>query len=556
MQRALGAALIGGIAAVSALVVAKEVDVAAGLVGHWKLAGDARDYSGSDNHATNRGADLEAAGPRGTPRTAARFDGRGAYLEVAASDTLRLGHGDLTAAAWVHVDPADDDLPGDILSKFDPASRRGFNFGILTAHSPTCQANRRQVHFGIDNGRLEPQWTDCGRPGNSVYVMALTVHDGGLYAGTCEPGADEAGHVYRYEGEQQWHDCGSPDPCNAVSGLASFDSKLYAGVSRYRVAGSALPDSPNLHGGGKVYRYDGDGRWTGCGKLGETDAIGGMAVFRGALYATSLYAPAGAFRYAGGTQWVFCGTGPDGKRINALGVFNGHLYGTSYDGGFIHRYEGGTEWSSAGEVPQTTQTYGFAAYQGKLHVSTWPNALVYRLDGQRWTNVGRPGMERESMGLAVHNGKLYTGTLPLAEVHRFDGGQTWTPIGQLDHTPDVRYRRVWTMANYQGRLYCGVLPSGHVLSIEAGRNMTYDRELPNGWHHLAAIRSGDRLRLYVDGKEVATSSPLTPDDYDLDTDRPLRIGLGQQDFFHGRLSDVRLYRRALTPAEIAHLARR
>ena len=59
------------------------------------------------------------------------------------------------------------------------------------------------MHFGIDAGS-EPKWTDCGRPGDAVYVMALAVHAGRLFAGTCEPGKDQAGHVYRYAGGTRW----------------------------------------------------------------------------------------------------------------------------------------------------------------------------------------------------------------------------------------------------------------------------------------------------------------------------------------------------------------
>ena len=71
--------------------------------------------------------------------------------------------------------------------------------------------------------------------------------------------------------------------------------------------------------------------------------------------------------------------------------------------------------------------------------------------------------------------------------------------GQLDTTPDVRYRRAWSMAVYKGKLFCGTLPSGHVFSLEAGKNVTHDHELAAGWKHLAAVRDGRKLKLYVDG---------------------------------------------------------
>ena len=54
-------------------------------------------------------------------------------------------------AAWVNA----GDEGGDILSKFDPASRRGFNFSVVTNTGVNCaQSNWRHIHFGIDDGRV------------------------------------------------------------------------------------------------------------------------------------------------------------------------------------------------------------------------------------------------------------------------------------------------------------------------------------------------------------------------------------------------------------------
>ena len=155
--------------------------------------------------------------------------------------------------------------------------------------------------------------------------------------------------------------------------------------------------------------------------------------------------------------------------------------------------------------------------------------------------------------MAVYNGKLYAGTLPMADVYRLDGAAKWTSVGQLDKTPKVRYRRAWTMAVYDGKLFCGTLPSGHVLSIEAGKCATYDRALPPGWHHLAAVKTKDCLQIYLDGQRVAKSTPFKPGAYNLTTKQPLKIGFGQHDYFNGKMRDVRLYNRALSPAAVARL---
>jgi hypothetical protein len=548
-----------------------------GLVAHWPLASDARDVSPNQLHAVNHGVQFEPTGKRasGDPapdapaRGAAVFNGRTAYLEVPASPKLDRGTGNFSILTWVHTSDAMDDLPGDILSQYDPQTRTGFRLGIDSRPGVTSsQANWRNLHFGIDAGFESKDkaaaWTDHGRLGQAILIFSLAVHDDQLFAGTCEAGAEQAGRVFRYDG-RQWTDCGAPDRCNAVCSLAVHEGKLYAGVGKYRLAGSSLTESENPHRGGTVYRYDGDNRWTSCGTLPDVEAINGMVVFRGQLYAGSLYAPAGFFRYEGGQRWTSCGT-PEGKRVESLTVYNGHIYATGYDEGAVYRFDG-SQWEHLGVLEGATQTYGFAVHHGDLFVSEWPHAKVFRYGGgKRWLPAGRLGEELETMPLLVYNGKMYAGTLPTAEVYRYDGqaqqdGQVqqdgagdeqheWTRIARLDFTPDVRYRRVWSMAVYRGRMFAGVLPSGHVHSVELGKNVTWDRPLPSGWRHVAAVRDEERLKLYVDGRLVGRSEPLDPATFNLSNNRPLRIGSGAGDYLCGRLRDLRIYGRALTESEI------
>ena len=205
---------------------------------------------------------------------------------------------------WVHTSESLDDLLGDLVSKYDPKTRNGVQLSIQNHTGVTSsQANFRHLHFGIDNAKSEPDWTDHGRLGNAILIFGMTVYQGQLFCGTCEAGETEAGHVFRYDG-RQWTDCGSPAPCNSVSSLAVFDGKLYVGVSKYRLRGSALSESENPNIGGKVFRYDGDNQWTKVGDFEGIDAINGLVVFRNQLYASSLYAPAAFFRYEGGTTWT------------------------------------------------------------------------------------------------------------------------------------------------------------------------------------------------------------------------------------------------------------
>jgi hypothetical protein len=344
-----------------------------------------------------------------------------------------------------------------------------------------------------------------------------------------------------------------PDKANAISALAEYRGKLYAGSAKYRLAGSALAESENPHNGGRIYRLEAGDRWVEVGKMSDEQiAVGGLVVFRDRLYASSLYRPAGFYRYEQDGKWTSLPT-PDGLRVEAVCVYNGYLWASSYDGGYVFRFDG-EQWKSFGQVGDNTQTYSFAIHRGQLHVGTWPSGKVFRLgENGSWEDAGRLGAEREVMGMLIHNGMLYAGTLPLAEVYRYDGGQDWAKVARLDLTPDVTYRRAWTMAPFQGRLFVSTLPSGTIHSLETGKCVTYDRALPSGWRHLAAVRDADRLRLYVDGAQVAESTPFDPKQFELSTDVPLLIGAGSGDFFSGRIRDVRVYAAALSAAQIANL---
>jgi len=527
------------------------------LIGHWPLRDHVRDISPSNLRTVAQGLRFAVAeGPPGT-LAGAIFDGHSSRIDIPDGHKLALGTEPFSISLWTETDDELADSLGDLISCYDPNTRTGLNFGIYSHGGVTsAQPNSRQLHLGIDQSRLESEFMDHGRLGDAVYIFSLCVHDGRLYAATCHAGANQAGRVFRFEGGDRWTDLGSPGKANAISAMAVFAGNLYVATSKYRLAGSSLAESENIHRGGEVYRLTAADAWESCGTLsGETEATAALVVFRGRLYATSLYRPAGFFRYEGGDQWTPLAT-PDGKRPEALHVFNGAIYATCYDEGSVFRFDG-QAWQTVGVIPEATQTYGFGVYRGQLHVSEWPKARVFRyLGGTQWTDTGKLGEELEAMPLLVYNGKLYCGTLPSAAIYRHDGDHAWTQIAQVDRTPDVKYRRAWSMAVFQGRLFVGTLPSGHVLSIEAGKNVTYDSPLGPGRHHLAAVRSTDALRLYVDGQQVAESKITNPSDYNLNGHAPLSIGFGAQDFFRGIIADVRLFRGELTAPQVQRLHNR
>lgn len=500
---------------------------------------------------------LHAAAP--AAHTWARVD---QPLVIPADRAPKLGTGDFSITVWARADITDR-VTGDLVSQYDVQKRRGFQLTLKCNPGNTSnQANWRHLQFGIDDDK-PGAWRDCGRPGKALFAFALATHEGALYAGTCEPDAGDSGRVYRYDGGERWTDLGSLDGCNSVTALATHGGALYAGTGKYRVAGSSLPESPNTKLGGRIFRHEGGANWADCGQLPDTEAVGGLVAFQGRLFASSLYRPAGFFRHEGGTRWTRMpdAIGPDSKtgelgpkRVESLTVHDGFLYATSYDGGRVYRFDG-KAWTDCGQLGDNTQTYAFTSYEGKLHVATWPSGRVFRFeDLGRWTDTGRLGEELEVMGMLVHNGRFIAGTLPLAQTYAYDGEGKWSLWQRLDHTPDVKYRRAWTMAEHAGEVFCSTLPSGIIWAARHGRQVAWDRTLPAGWHHIAAVKTATRLTLHLDGKPVAESTGFTAATWNLSSEAPLRLGTGMNGPFNGQLRDLQIHPRPLTAAEIQTMA--
>jgi len=547
----------------------------AGLVGHWPLAGDSQDHSGHHNHGANHGVDLAS----GT------FDGRGAYLEVAPSDSLRFGKDDFSLCAWVWTAENPDDNYGDVLDLYDPAQRRGITLGLASSSGGyQGQGDARQVHFGIDNARLG-EWQDCGRPSaTSNYVSnSLTVFKGKLYAAIFDAQDEQDwAHVFRYDGGDRWTDCGrlGTGRTTGVGPLLVHKGELYAVTGTYdwtRV-------NTGNYDAGRVYRYRGGQEWEDLGQPSDNRTNNCIVSFRGQIFTGGGPSTWGVFTRNDRGEWVasqlFPREGVQACFPHAMSRFNGRLY-TAWPGAWAFD---GTNWSFVGttaETPGSLQTHSLHAYQGRLLAGTWPEATVTAYDGvATWAPIGRVGVDgTEVNALVVYNGKLYGGSIPRAEVCRYDGVPEWTslkrfyspegwspvppaPYGKPTRADVAEWSRVTSLTVYDGKLFAStgsctssVLDApadvrGKVFSLEAGKSATFDDDLGPGWKHLAAIRRGGQLELYVGGKLAARSSAFDPADYDVSTDRPLRIGFGQTDYFHGKLRDVRAYDRALNAGEV------
>ena len=91
------------------------------------------------------------------------------------------------------------------------------------------------------------------------------------------------------------------------------------------------------------------------------------------------------------------------------------------------------------------------------------------------------------------------------------------------------------------------------LWTNAGGSLNATVQLPFGkWSHITATGSGSELKLYVNGREVATGGSSTSN-YGSNSDI-FKIGEGvldaSGDLFQGRIDDVRVYSRLLCPNEV------
>jgi len=562
------------------------------LVGHWRLHGDFKDCSIHGNHGVGRSVAF-AEGPGGFSQGAAVFNGHDSRIEIPDTESLHLGTKDFSLAVWVKPESPMGGVFGDIVSKYDPRKRRGINFhiaGSSPGYVSMCDA--RHVHFGIDDGYLGP-WEDHGKPcpSNSL-ITDLVVFEGQLYAGIADAeDPRDACRVFRWAGGQRWVDCGrlGSNPNHlSVQSLFVHRGKLYAGTGIWdwlRAWGEEEKSGRPAAAKPRVFVYEGGTRWRDLGQVGQTARVLTMASFQGDLYVGLDKSPSGSIpgrclKYTG-SKWIDCGS-LDGGNVQNLLPLGGTLYGTTQGG--IFRYDGGKKWTCIGDRPfDITQIHSLDVYRGQLHVGTWPQGYVLRYEGgSKWVNAGRLGLPPAPVGcyecnevndLIVHNGKMYAGVIPKAELYRYESDGQWTLIKSLAHRPDWQraqhdaWCRLTAMAAHQGRLFAGTGSCrgraaaqdpggtlGRVHSLQIGQVVSHEHDIGGGWTHLAVVRRGAELQLYVNGGLSASSTAPNGRLFDLSNTEPLLIGFGAQTCFTGAMSDLRFYAAALEIDGIRRLA--
>lgn len=552
------------------------------LIAHWELKENGRDSVGA-SHAVASGVSFVDG--------AATFNGPDAALRVEESPSLRLLGGDFTIAARIRCELPMRGVYADALSQFDPARRCGFTLSVGGSAPAYCgMSDTRHVHFGIDDGYVGP-WQDHGRPwpSNSL-VTCLLAFDGALYAGLASAAkAQDACHVFRWGGGQEWIDFGrlGDDPNHlSVQSMLVHEGRMYAGTGiwdwvRTRGVREGFPGAAPT----RVFVYEDGQTWRDVGQVGNGSRVLCLGSYGGLLYAGLDDVGGGkAFRLEG-DKWVDCGA-PDGRNFECFMPLDGRFYGVTH--GNMYLYDGGSKWTSIGQMPfNINQIHSLQVYGGRLWAGTWPQGYALRYEGGEWAIGGRLGIPEglyecnEINDLTVHNGKLYAGVIPKAQVYRYESDGHWTLMGRLAGSTDWKddvcetWCRVTSISSYGGRLFACTgscvgtasdepQPSGpplkhdeslgRVHSVQTGLVVSHEHDIGGEWTHVAAVRAGKALRLYVNGRLSSEAQAPAGQMFDLIGRHPLLIGAGPQGTFRGVIADVRMYRGALTAEEVGGMS--
>jgi hypothetical protein len=480
--------------------------------------------------------------------------------------------GDFTVGVWLEV-PADRaGAAGGLVTQYDPGTRTGFNLStISSAGGYNGPGDELRVSFGIDRG-TEPAWFDCGRPDPaSNYVSnSLTVFGGALHAATSDPGG-----VFRYLGDGEWEDLGRPtrEGAAGVGPLLVHRGELYAATWNYDWTRVHAQDLSPCH----VYRFASPGRWDDCGRPGDARRLFSLASYRGDLLAAGDDATLHAYRGDGRWERVM----QFGTFAHPMTVHAGRLVLGMLQPSTVHAFDG-ARWEDLGnplgDPDRCDEIHSLVTYRGALHAGTWRLGRVARYDGGGWRQTGRLGDGTEVMALNVYNGKLYGATIPRAEVRRYERDGSWTSVRRLFAPPGWRpvlvrnmragdgdrrmreWTRVTSLTQHDGLLFASVgsctsaavdAPAdirGTVHAFRAGTVATTAHSLEPGPRHIAAVRRGGALTVYVDGREAASAcgqitGPLA-------SDAPLRVGEDESGPSGAPVRGFHAADRALAPREI------
>ncbi|HPC94340.1 MAG TPA: discoidin domain-containing protein [Sedimentisphaerales bacterium] len=135
-----------------------------------------------------------------------------------------------------------------------------------------------------------------------------------------------------------------------------------------------------------------------------------------------------------------------------------------------------------------------------------------------------------------------------------NNGNAWQRIFDFGSGSSGSYMLLCPSSNTSGPIWFAITTSGG-----AGESViTGPSPLPTGWHHVAVVIASASMtvQIYIDGEMVAEGPTATlPADLGVTTQNWLgRSQYEVDEYFGGALDDFRIYKRALSAAEVRYLA--
>ena len=165
---------------------------------------------------------------------------------------------------------------------------------------------------------------------------------------------------------------------------------------------------------------------------------------------------------------------------------------------------------------------------------------------------------------------VYGNALELVGDHRLEAklGDKLEEMSQITFSAWTRptelsgYREIFRQ-ECPSRLLFSYQHGGTILSlglnvggyVECDARINPSQVLDGAWHHCAATFDGHHMRVYLDGKEIGALQRPGTITTQADATAFLGSSSGRGEYFQGSMDDLRIYREALTPREIAQLYR-
>jgi len=128
--------------------------------------------------------------------------------------------------------------------------------------------------------------------------------------------------------------------------------------------------------------------------------------------------------------------------------------------------------------------------------------------------------------------------------YSWSSGNDWAPLLMKSNSGDNAF---------QYRLSVGFTSINTAINNWGNAFLTHDTLEFNRWYMITSVLKGDSVKHYVNGKFAGSGTLAGPIMSDT---KPLEIGRdlpGATEYFHGKIDDIRIYNRAITPFEVESL---